>query len=63
LARKPTKGFVCGKSNVVPAIVAPAPVALAPVPRVSLNSRLSTAPTPGRTPSRLGYLRNLGFVV
>ena len=75
LARKPTKGFVFGSSPVVdavPAMVAPvprAPVPRAPAPapastfRTSLNSRLSTAPTPGRTPSRLGYLRNPGLVV
>ena len=44
LARKPTKGFVFGSSPVVPAV----PAMVAPVPRASLNSRLSTAPTPGR---------------
>ena len=45
LARKPTKCFVFRSSPVVPAMVAP-PSAPAPVSRVSLNSRLSGAPTP-----------------
>ena len=53
LARKSTKGFVFGSSPVVPAMVAP-------VPRVSLNSRLSSAPTPGRTPSQMVEDRKRG---
>jgi hypothetical protein len=59
LARKPTKGFVFGKSNVVPAVPAMIPP-VAPVPRSSLNSRLSTAPTPGRTPSQMVEDRKRG---
>jgi len=56
LARKPTKGFVFGKSNVVSAV----PAMVAPVPRASLNSRLSTAPTPARTPSQMVEDRKRG---
>jgi len=56
LARKPTKGFVFGSSPVVPAV----PAMVAPVPRASLNSRLSTAPTPGRTPSQMVEDRKRG---
>jgi len=56
LARMPTKGFVFGKSNVVSAV----PAMAAPVPRASLNSRLSTAPTPARTPSQMVEDRKRG---
>jgi len=59
LARKPTKGFVFGSSPVVPAVPAVSSM-VAPVPRVSLNSRLSTAPTPGRTPSQMVQDRKRG---
>jgi len=35
---------------------------VAPVPRASLNSRLSTAPTPARTPSQMVEDRKRGRV-